>query len=105
MNENKKKTIYREAQMNLTKTSLSNQEPWNFNSAVLNSLLFLSLQSTGNAKILEISSKHMFITLALLSTVIKAVKSANALLTDYWETLIFSHKSLLSSYLIIWISE
>lgn len=81
-----------------------NEKERNINSVILNSLLLLSL-FTGNTEILEISSKHMFTALALLSTVIKAVKSANALLTDSWKTLIFSYKSLLSSYVIIQISE
>lgn len=56
--------------------------------------------NTGN-----IHSKHMLVALTVLSTAIKTVKNADALLNDYWETLIFSHKWLLSSYLITWVSE
>lgn len=56
--------------------------------------------NTGN-----IHSKHMLVALTALSTAIKAVKSANALLNDYRETLIFSHKWFLSSYLIICVPE
>lgn len=75
----------------LTKTSLSRAIKCQFTCFKFTFVTLLTIHkkcwNTGNTY-----SKHMLVALTVLSTAVKAVKSANALLNDHWETLIFSHK-------------